>query len=140
MFSDGFDISTPYAPVALYFQDSDSVEYVRRDIPCLYKRIDGLLTVVLDLNDKSLIGFRLKGFRNFYLNSLRKNQELLRNDFLLAVSVLEKALENCCNEIFNDETQKAYKDVWLLAKQDGVELRDLPDLANRKILTPRLHS
>jgi hypothetical protein len=127
------NLSTPYAPIALYFHESDSVEYVRKDVPCIYRRIDEILTLVLEMKSREIIGFRLKGFKNFYITELKKNQDFLQSDFLLAVSVLEKAMDMTCSEIFDEaesEARKmAYQNAWNIAKQDQVEFRDLPQVA-----------
>lgn len=123
------NISTPYKPVALYLEDSDSLEYVRIDCACVHKRVDALLTLVLDMKERKLIGFRLKGFKNFYIKSLRDKQSILMSDFLIATSVLEKAMEVAANKFFDDYNVDAYRDAWKIAADDKVELRDLPRAA-----------
>jgi hypothetical protein len=126
------NLSTVYSPVALYFEESDSIEYVRRDTACVYRRVDELLTQILDMQSRQLIGFRLKGFKNFYIRELMPKKELLKIDFLLAVSVVEKAMELYCNKYFDkadEERMKAYRAVWEMAEQDGVKLGDLPEAA-----------
>jgi len=55
--------SPPYEPVALYYVDSDCVEYVKEDTFCIYERIDGFLTLIFDETKINLIGFKLKGFK-----------------------------------------------------------------------------
>ena len=67
----GVDLHSEYVPKALYLADADTVEYVRSDVPCVYRRIDGILTLALDFHTRELIGFRIKGFRNFFLNHLK---------------------------------------------------------------------
>ena len=51
------DLYSQYVPSALYLGDADTVEYVRRDVPCVYRRIDGILTLALDLKTRELVGF-----------------------------------------------------------------------------------
>jgi hypothetical protein len=123
------NLSTPYTPVALYLEESDSLEYVKADGPCVYKRVDPLLTLVLDMRTRKLIGFRIKGFKNFYLKSLKDNHTLLRSEFLLAASVLERAMELAARRFFDTHDERkasAYREAWKLAADDKVELRDLP--------------
>jgi hypothetical protein len=64
------------------------------------------------------------------MKSLRSNQELLRSDFLLAASVLEKAMEIAGEKIFGEENNiDAYRNAWKIAADDKVELHDLPRAA-----------
>ena len=72
------DLRTPYVPAALYLEDADSVEYVRRDVACVYHRVDGFLTLALDMKTRELNGFRLKGFKNFFLKHLQPKYQFLR--------------------------------------------------------------
>ena len=51
-----------YSPIAVYFVDSDCVEYVKEDALCVYDRIDNFLTLITDENQRNVIGFKLKGF------------------------------------------------------------------------------
>jgi hypothetical protein len=52
------DLLTEYVPAAVYLDEADSVEYVRRDVACVYRRVDGILTLVLDMKTRKLNGFR----------------------------------------------------------------------------------
>jgi hypothetical protein len=63
----GNQLLSDYLPTAVYYADADTVEYVRRDVPCVYRRIDGILTLALDLHTREITGFRLKGFKNFFM-------------------------------------------------------------------------
>jgi hypothetical protein len=119
------NLSTPYRPVALYYEESDSLEYVRRDVPCVYRRVDELLTTVLEMRSRETIGFRLKGFRHFYLQELKPLHSMLDGDFLAAVSVLERAMSVVGNNLFGEQ-KAAYKKAREIAREDGVVLRDLP--------------
>ena len=87
------DLTTPYVPVAIYLDDADSVEYVRRDVACVYRRVDGFLTLALDMKTRELNGFRLKGFKNFFLTRLKPRYKLLDDDFIPLVSVIEEAVQ-----------------------------------------------
>ena len=56
----GIELRAEYVQSALYYADADTVEYVRKDGPCVHRRIDDMLTLTLDLNTRELIGFRVK--------------------------------------------------------------------------------
>lgn len=87
------DLSTPYKLSAIYYEDADCVEYIRRDVPCIHRRIDGFLTLSYDMFDRSeVIGFRLKGFKNFYLRTIKPGRGL-NHDFLSLAVALEKAID-----------------------------------------------
>lgn len=126
------DLSTPYKPTAIYYDDADSVEYIRRDAPCVYRRIDWFLTLAFDMYEpKELVGFRLKGFKNFYLREIKPTRGL-NADFLSLAVALEKAVgleaENImkCDAAREVARQEAYKSAYLMATQDGVSLDELP--------------
>ena len=55
----GFGLHSEYIPSAVYYADADTVEYVRSDVPCIHRRIDGILTLNLDLRTRELIGFQI---------------------------------------------------------------------------------
>lgn len=116
------NLSTPYKPVAAYYEDADSVEYVRRDAPAVYQRVDAFLTLIFDMKNRDeLIGFRLKGFKNFYLNHLS------HLDFVALVSPLEQALTVAADSAFDfHDRREAYDRARLIAIEDRVTLRDLP--------------
>jgi hypothetical protein len=63
-------LSGRYVPVAVYYEDADMVEYIRQDVPCVNRRVDSFLTLALEMGSREPIGFRLKGFKNFYLHHL----------------------------------------------------------------------
>jgi len=100
------DLHTPYQPLAVYLDDADSVEYVRRDVPCVYRRVDGFLTLALDMKTRELTGFRLKGFRNFFLKYLKPRHRLLDDDFISLVSVIEEAVQVLGDKLVSDPERK----------------------------------
>jgi len=118
-----------YSPVAIYFEEADSLEYVRQDVPCVYRRIDELLTLILAMDTRDPMGFSLKGFRNFYL----KHFEIVSDDkkkFVSIVGFLEKALSEIGNEIFlQNERKSAYEKAMDIASEDSVTLREFPKVA-----------
>jgi len=120
------DLHSVYRPVALYLDDADSVEYVRRDIACVYKRIDGFLTLALDLRTRELTGFRLKGFKNFFLKHLQPKYKLLDDDFMPMVSVIEEAVKVMGDELVNHPERKAaYREVKRMAHEERVSMEPI---------------
>lgn len=122
----GLELRSEYIPTALYFADADTVEYVRADVPCVYRRIDGFLTLALHLETRELIGFRVKGFRNFFLKHLKPRYKLLDGDFIALVSVLEQAFQVVGSEICaDDEYINAYRQARKMAHEDRVAIEPL---------------
>jgi hypothetical protein len=118
------DLRQEYKPVALYLEDADTVEYVRADVPCVYRRIDGILTLALDMKNRELIGFRLKGFKNFYIRHLQPTYKLLDSDFIPLVSVIERAVAIIGDEITTDDKRvTAYRQAREIAREDKVEVQ-----------------
>lgn len=118
-------LTTSYRPVAAYFEDADSVEYVRRDVPAVYSRVDPFLTLIYDMRRRDeLIGFRLKGFKNFYLQHLQA-----MGDFVSMVGALERGVSAAADGMFDQEERRAaYAKARRIALDDSVELTDLPQL------------
>ncbi|HZG31024.1 MAG TPA: hypothetical protein VE079_21445 [Ensifer sp.] len=113
-----------YKPSAIYFQESDCLEYVRHDVPNLYRRIDEFLTLILSMEDREPIGFSLKGFRNFYI---RKYAEKLQGpEFRNLVRLIEEIVGELGDDIFDDNKRIAYRQAIEIAKDDEVQLNDLP--------------
>ena len=123
-----FNLSTPYSPVALYLKESDSIEYTRKDVPSVHRRVDEFLTLVLDMRSRDIIGFRLKGFKNFYLQEIKSLPHLGEDDFVTACTVLEKIMTIECKGNLQDRL-RAYKMARTIAWEDQVTLHDLPDAA-----------
>lgn len=121
--------SGSYNPSAIYYEEADSLEYVRKDAPSVYRRIDEFLTLVLSMDDREAIGFKLKGFRNFYLRNIKNKIKNDSNDFFELVIVIEEILSKLGDEIFTEEKRIAYRSALDIAKNDHVEVRDFPKLA-----------
>jgi hypothetical protein len=124
--ADMTDLGANYQPVAIYLEDADSVEYLRRDAPRVYRRVDSFLTLVLDMKTRDLTGFRLKGFRNFFLNHLKMKSQLLDDDFIPLVSAIEDVVKLIGDELTRDLGRKeAYRQAKLMAHQDSVSIEPL---------------
>lgn len=122
----GNQLESEYIPTAVYYADADTVEYVRRDVPCVYRRIDGILTLALDLHTREITGFRLKGFKNFFINHLKLKYKLIDGDFIPLVSVIEQALQIVGDKVCIDKAGvEAYRCARKMAHEDRVALEPL---------------
>jgi hypothetical protein len=85
------DLLGRYKPVAVYYEDADLVEYIGQDVPCVNAASNEFLTLVLDMTHRQPIGFKLKGFKNFYLRYVRKSTSGDRADFSETGECLRKS-------------------------------------------------
>jgi hypothetical protein len=116
-----------YKPSAIYFQESDCLEYVRSDIPNVYRRVDEFLTLIVSMDERKPIGFTLKGFRNFYLRKYAQkgNSPEFRN----VVRLIEAIVSELGDDIFCEDKRAAYRQAIEIAKDDEVQLTDVPQYA-----------
>jgi hypothetical protein len=120
------DLESPYIPAAIYLDESDMIEYVRSDTACFYRRVDGFLTVAYSTKTRELVGFRVKGFKNFFLKYLQPKYKLIDADFIPLVGVIEQALEVVGDEVTHDPPRRdAYRKVLRMAHDDRVEIQPL---------------
>ena len=113
-------ITTEYKAVAVYYEGADSLEYVRRDAPSVFRRVDEFLTLIFDMSNRDeLVGFQLKGFRNFYLENVAP-----LGDFPSLVGILERVFTNVGQGVL--ARKEAYDRARKLALEDRVEVHDLP--------------
>lgn len=114
-----------YEPVALYFLESDCVEYVKEDTFMIHDRIDSFLTLIYDETKITLIGFKLKGFKCVFDKHLKQLFKLNDMQFVDLVPLIELAFTQLGNQVFSvdDEERKlAYKAAIKLAANDNVRL------------------
>jgi transcriptional regulator with XRE-family HTH domain len=52
------DLTTPYAPILIRFDDPPRLEYITEDAPSVYERIDNNFDIILAMNSRAVIGFR----------------------------------------------------------------------------------
>jgi len=117
----GLELRSEYIPRALYLEDADTVEYVKRDVACIYRRIDGILTLALDMKTREVIGFRVKGFKNFFITHLKPKYRLLDGDFIALVSVIEQAFQVVGDVAWPDQERiEAYRSARKMAHEDRV--------------------
>jgi hypothetical protein len=119
-----------YTPAAIYYEEADSLEYVRADVPNVYRRVDQFLTLVLSMETRKPIGFRLKGFRNFYLRHLEPKYHLQERHFLLLIDVLQDALSEDGEAIVQaTERSVGYRQALEIAQVDNVKIDEFPRVA-----------
>jgi hypothetical protein len=119
-----------YIPTAVYYEDADSLEYVRTDEPSVYRRIDDLLTLVLSMNTREPLGFQIKGFRHFYQKHLRKQIESGDESFSKLIFVLEEALKLVGDNLFSQTNRcDAYLKARNIAEEDNVIVPTITQVA-----------
>jgi hypothetical protein len=124
------DLTSDYAPAAVYYDDADSLEYVRCDEPCVYRRIDELLTLVLSLHTRTPVGFRIKGFKHFYLEFVKNKTAEKSTEFPMLISIIEDAAQKIGNQIFEHSSiREAYAQARTIAEEDKVRLNEVPKVA-----------
>lgn len=120
----------PFTPKALYYEDADALEYLRVDEPVVYRRIDDLLSLIVALEDRKPVGFKIKGFRNLYLRTIRPALGGDKAHFLRMVTVLEKLMTELGENVFIEAPRReAYKVAANIAMEDQVIVCDLPKAA-----------
>ncbi len=126
----GSDNGGAYVPAAIFFRDSDCVEYIKHDALCLYERVDEFLTLIKAPDGSELVGFKLKGFRNTF-QKLMPALELSDRQFLPLVSVIEKIFTSLGDAVFkeNGKRHAAYQAAYRLASNDNVRLQQSDLLA-----------
>lgn len=122
--------SENYAPTAIYYVEADCLEYVRHDEPCVYRRIDELLTLILDMDTREPCGFKIKGFRNIYSKYILSKTSSEEDQFPRLVNVFERVFSEVGDDIFKEESRKrAYEKAHDIAEVDQVVLTEWPEVA-----------
>lgn len=117
-----------FVPSASYYEDADLVEYVTADEPCVFRRVDSMLTIAFSLDTKEPIGFRLKGFKSIYLTRIKPKYDVIGGiDFLTISDILTSWIQEVGNQVFSDEAKEEYRKAIRLSK--GVVLEELPRAA-----------
>jgi len=117
--------SSDYEPTAIYFNDSDCVEYVAESTLSVYDRVDDFLTLIYDDTGLRPIGFKLKGFRYWYGRCIRPLHQLDNKEYIKLVSAIEWVAKDFGDELFKDnERVAAYQAARKLA--EGVRLPYAP--------------
>jgi len=115
-------MSKIYKPAAIYQRDSDCVEYVQLDGGVYYDRVDNFLTLIKSLEDKSTVGFKLKGFK-YILQNHSEELCLTDKEFSIVMTVFEIVFTEFGDSLFESpEIQEAYDEAVRLAANDNVYL------------------
>ena len=110
-----------YTPVAVYFSDSDCVEYVKADGLCVYDRIDNFLTLITDENQRSVIGFKLKGFSKVVKHMV--GQDATDDQFLTLIKVIESVCTELGDDLIKDDGRvQAYATAKKIAVKENIFL------------------
>src|SRR5262249_30753966 len=54
----------PFRPAPVYFPTGDFLSYLIKDVPCVAKRLDDVVTLYLTRDTHELVGFKVKGVRH----------------------------------------------------------------------------
>lgn len=135
LLSQHFNASLPenFDKKASYYRKMDFLEYVSADTTVIAERVDGFLTVLLDADDRHLVGFRLKGFGYVFKTHIQPAMKLKPQHFDPIIYALTRFFTDVGNSLTADHSKKpeqreeAYKQVVELAQRDQVALP--PDFA-----------
>lgn len=119
-------MANEYKATAVYFHDSDCVEYLKNDAFVLYDRVDQFLTLIYDRTGKSVVGFKLKGFKNIFTKQLESIYRLNERQFLSLVSAIEAICTQLGDQLFDDDDRaRSYKAAMNLAANDNVKVASM---------------
>lgn len=119
------DGSTPvvscFSPHAAYYNALDCIEYVNKDCTIIAERVDEFLTLFRQNATDDYVGFKLKGFRNFFETSLRHTLDLKDEDFV----TLKEMMLVICTEKANEfvANKDSYKIAYKMCQGEAVKLQ-----------------
>jgi hypothetical protein len=123
--NDDFSLSSNYKFVAsaAYFESMDCIEYVKCDAVLVSDRIDEFLTVIRN-EDGIMVGFKVKGIKNYFLQNLQPALSLSDDDFVYVKDIFVALTTKLGDDLFadNDEKRTAYRDATRIASNDNVRL------------------
>lgn len=61
-------LTKPYEPCAVYFAESDALEYVSRDVATVTEWINPDLEIIRDMETRNIVGVRINGFSRWKTN------------------------------------------------------------------------
>lgn len=122
----GATIAESFSRAAVYEPLMDYVEYVTVNATTVSDRVDGYLTLIYAADSRTVVGFRLKGFRAVF-NKLKPVLKLRDAQFVSLTQAIEQIVTELGDVIFRDaEVESGYKAAIQLAQNDDVKLS--PDL------------
>ena len=115
-----------FSQVAVYFPSMDYVDYLRKDGIHVSDRIDEFLTLIHNENGE-LVGFKLKGLRNYFLNQLKPALNLVDSDFIFVRDLIVALVSHLGNEFFGkhgagERKRRAYRSAAEMAANDNVRI------------------
>ncbi len=112
-----------FAPTAMFFDDSDCVEYLREDTFCIYERVDEFLTLIYDETKINVIGFKLKGFKHIFQTQLQELFKLNDERFIGLADIIEEICKEIGDQLFEDDARtRAYQAVRNIASTDNAKI------------------
>lgn len=125
------DVGQKYVKAAVYFPSMDYLDYAREDGIKIFERVDQFLTVIWNENGE-MIGFKLKGIRNFFLTKLKPALSLRDDDFVWVRDIFVALATDKGAEMFPDDNRKEervvqYRRALKIATDDNVKIV-APDL------------
>lgn len=128
MYASSVDFAIPAdrddAKLAVYFPSMDYIDYIREDGIRISERIDEYLSVLRN-EFGDVVGFKLKGFKNYFLKKLKPEFSLADTDFVWLSDLLAVLIHEEGDKIFADEQRSvqrmsAYRQVRAIAREDKV--------------------
>lgn len=111
----GINEIASFVPYASYNEELDCVEYLEANTLFIANRIDDILTLLKDETGK-VIGFKLKGFKNYFNTNLKDRFELEETQFLPLIKLIEAILTLDAKRINQDSFKRsAYQAVLQLS-------------------------
>lgn len=118
-----FNVMDTYKPTAIYYEDGDFLEYVRKDIPTIDRRVDEYLTLIVDMYNRRPVGVKLKGFKHLYYKGLSQGYFNKGSDFILLTEIVEKVMTLIGDSLFEKiELRQAYQQAIDITKSDNVRV------------------
>jgi len=120
---------------AAYFETMDCIEYVKYDAVLVSDRIDKFLTVIRDEREQ-IVGFKIKGIRNYFLRELKPALSLSDDDFFYVKDLFVALVSKLGDDLFANSPSKkaAYQDAARIAANDNVRLAISGNLISREAL------
>lgn len=120
-----------FTPHAAYYKTLDCIEYVNQDCTVISERIDELLTLFRKNGTSEYVGFKIKGFRNYFENTLRSHCNLAEEDFPTLTNIMQSIWEDrapifMSNLNSTDKAEQAYLIAYEMAKKEAIELSGFP--------------
>lgn len=111
-----------FKKTAVYFESMDYIDYVRHDDITVSKRVDQYLTLILNNTSTNIVGFRLKGIKNFFLRTLQPALNLTDDDFVSVKEIFVALVQFLGDEMNDPDIRTAYSSAASIASEDDVQV------------------